>query len=373
MQTGNSPIRAGFAHQLIVLFSTAGLTVSLGQSFSLEKLPELTPGKTKMQNALWLETPLTDQFKTGKQVVVADLKGPAVITMMHFAVAQSHFREPITLLNRDLRLRMFWDNETSPSVDVPLVDFFCDPAGLREEVNTALVNKRRGFNAYFPMPFRKAAKIELVYDGPLQPGDELWHRMPAYSYVMYRSLKKLPRDTAYFHASWRQESLLLGERDYLALDAKGRGKFVGWNVTMRKRRPDGYPVDQNEKFYIDGETVPSVEFQGIEDAFGFSWGFPPEESQFPLTGFHKFLKGAAAYRFFLQDAINFEKSLRVAIGFGEREDPMFRRDYSKPANTMHLSSTVYWYQTEPHAPLPPMPPASERAPAPEEPLQKQTQ
>ena len=66
-------------------------------------------------------------------------------------------------------------------------------------------------------------------------------------------------------------------------------------------RPD-YPVDQNEKFSIDGEARPSIEFQGMEDSFGFSWGFPPTESQFPLTGFFPFYKGAAAYRFFLHDA-----------------------------------------------------------------------
>jgi len=368
MQTENLRVCTGIARYLVIVFLTAGITSALSHALSLEDLPTLTPGKTKAQNALWLETPLTDQFKTGKRVVIADVKGPAVITMMHFALGQSHFREPIKFLNRDLRLRMFWDNETSPSVDVPLVDFFCDPAGLREEVNTALVNKYRGYNAYFPMPFRKSGRVELLYDGEVEPGAELWRLMPAYSYVMYRTMKKLPRDTAYFHASWRQESLLLGKQDYLALDAKGHGKFVGWNVTMRKRRPDGYPVDQNERFYIDGETTPSVEFQGIEDSFGFSWGFPPTECQFPLTGFYKFLKGAAAYRFFLQDAINFEKSLRITIGFGEREHPSFRTEYSKPANMMQLSSTVYWYQTEPHAPLPPMPPAAERTPAAEAPI-----
>ena len=76
-------------------------------------------------------------------------------------------------LNRDVLLRGYWDGETSPSIDCPLVDFFCDPAGLRDEVNTGLVNKRRGFNAWFPMPFHTSARIELVYDGPVAPGEEL--------------------------------------------------------------------------------------------------------------------------------------------------------------------------------------------------------
>jgi hypothetical protein len=59
-----------------------------------------------------------------------------------------HFAMPAVLkLNRDLLLKMYWDGESEPSVDCPLVDFFCDPAGLREEVNTALVNKRLFPNA----------------------------------------------------------------------------------------------------------------------------------------------------------------------------------------------------------------------------------
>jgi hypothetical protein len=265
-------------------------------------------------------------------------------------------------LNRDVCLRMYWDGETSPSVDVPLVDFFCDPAGLRDRVNTALVNKRRGYNTYFPMPFSRSAKIELVYGGALEPGKKLWSAMPAYSYVLWRTLKKVPRDTGYFHACWRQETLLLGKQDYVALEATGKGKFIGWNVTVHSLDGAGYPVDENEKFYVDGETNASVEFQGLEDSFGFSWGFPKSDNFFPLTGYFKFLNGAAAYRFFTQDAIPFEKSLRVAIGFGLHEDPNFRTTYSKPGKSLQFSSTVYWYQLEPHAPLTPVPPAAERAP-----------
>jgi hypothetical protein len=343
-----------------LLTGALGLGTAPSQPLALEGLAKLTPGRTKADNALWIENPLRSRFNSTNRVVVADLSGPAVITMVHFAMPQT------LKLNRDLLLRMYWDGEPTPSVEAPMVDFFCDPAGSREEVNTALVNKRRGWNAYFPMPFRKAARIELAYDGPLPPGDELWKLMPCYSYVMYRTLDPVPEDTGYLHASWRQEGLLLGKEDYLALDAKGRGKFVGWNLTLRLPGRDGYPVDQNEKFYIDGETAASIEFQGIEDSFGFSWGFPPTESQFPLTGFYKFMKGAAAYRFFVQDAIRFEKSLRVMIGFGVNEDPMFRREFSKPGNTLQFSSTVYWYQTEPHAPLPAMQPAAGRAPAPEQ-------
>lgn len=339
------------------------MILTMGQAAGLDAgiadLAQLAPGRTAAQNALWIENPLSARFNTSKRVTVAEIRGPATITMIHFAMPQT------LKLDRDLLLKAYWDGETAPSVDCPLVDFFCDPAGLREEVNTALVNKRRGFNAYFPMPFRTSARIELVYDGPVEPGDKLWSMMPCYSYVMYRTADAIPADSGYFHAHWRQEALLLGTRDYLALDAKGRGKFVGWNVTIRRPGRGGYPVDGNEKFTIDGEETPSIEFQGLEDSFGFSWGFPETESLFPLTGWFPFLKGAVGYRFFINDAICFDNSLRVAIGFGANEDPMFRREFSKPGSQLQLSSVVYWYQEEPHASLPAMPPAVERVPAPE--------
>ncbi len=336
-----------------------------GQTAGPNELTRLDAGRVRAENALWIENPLSARFNTAKRVVVADLKGPAEITMIHFALPQSEVGAPLRRLNRDVILMMTWDGESTPCVAVPLVDFFCDPAGLREEVRTELVNKRRGFNAYFPMPFRKSARIELVYDGPIAPGEALWRIMPCYSYVMYRALEQVPESTGQFHAVWRQESLRLGERDYLALVARGRGKFIGWNATVRLPGRAGYPVDQNEKFFVDGETTASVEFQGMEDSFGFSWGFPPTESQFPLTGYFPFFKGAAAYRFCLRDAITFEKSLRVTIGFGEHEDPSFHRQFSRSGSELQFSTTVYWYQTEPHAPLPPLPTAAERAPAPE--------
>lgn len=355
-----------------LLVLAAGLAGSPTHAQSVpDDLATLTPGRTAAQNALWVENELTARFETTKRIVIADLQGPATITMLHFAMPESHFAEffaaePV-LLNRDLVLKIYWDGEEQPSVDCPLVDFFGDPAGLRrEEYATVLVNKRRGWNAYFPMPFRKSARVELVYDGPLEAGKALWKRMPCYSYVMYRTLDHLPETSGYFHAAWRQEAIPLGQRDYLALDAQGKGKFVGWYVTVRQPESSGYPVDENEKFYLDGESEPSIEFQGLEDSFGFSYGFPESQSLFPLTGYFPYLQGAAAYRFFLQDAISFDKSLHVAIGFGKRENPMFRRQYSEPGSRLQLSSTVYWYQTEPHAPLPTLPPAAERAPAPDD-------
>ncbi len=319
------------------------------------ELARLRPGVTVAENGLWIETPLERRFHSSHRVVIAELSGPGVITMIHFALPERQVVKPKEYaLGRELLLKMYWDGETTPSVDCPLVDFFCDPEGLRERIDTALVNKKRGWNAYFPMPFRKSARVELVYEGPVSPGEELWQLMPCYSYVLVHRVEQLPEDIGYFHAQWRKQLLNLAKEDYVALEAVGQGKFVGWNVTVRLPGRPGYPVDENEKFYIDGASIPSVEFQGIEDSFGFSWGFPPEENFFAHSGWFPFLEGAAAYRFFVADPIYFQKSLKVTIGFGEHEHPLFRQQFGKPGNKLEFTSTCYWYQTEPHAPFPPM-------------------
>jgi hypothetical protein len=330
-------------------------------------LSRLAPGRVRAENGLWIETPPERRFNDNKAVVVADIKGAGVITMIHFALPQLSVADPKYMLNRDTLIQMYWDGEATPSVNVPFVDFFCDPMGQRDVIDSTLVNKKRGWNAYFAMPFRKSAKIALVYEGSEPPGEKLWSMMPCYSYVIWRTLETVAPDQGYFHAQWRQAATLTGKEDYVALEARGRGKFIGWNVTSRIPGSPGCPVDMNEKFYIDGETEPSVEFQGIEDSFGFSWGFPPEgENLFEMTGYWPYLKnGAMAYRWFINDFINFDKSLKITIGYGPNEHPMFREQFSKPGTEIQFSSTCYWYQAEPHAPFPPMLALDKRAAAPD--------
>lgn len=337
---------------VLVGFMGAVVGAEMARVPDLASLPVVEGEPIKMENALWGETPEERQL-LGRKVVIADIKGPAVITMIHFAMPQD------LDLDRGNILRIWWDHEKEPSVLVPLVDFFCDPDGTQERVDSLLVNKRRGWNAYFSMPFAKRALIEMEHDGR--------GPAPCYSYVMYRPLKRWNKELSYFHAYWRHEKLLLGQRDYVALETKGRGKFIGWNVTVRGLPPNdaGYPVDENAKFYVDGELNPSVELMGLEDAFGFSWGFPETANFFPFTGWAPYYKGAYAYRFFIHDAVTFRESLRVTIGFGEREAAWFRETYRRPEYPLEFSSCCYWYQTEPHAPFPTLASYRARRPSPD--------
>jgi hypothetical protein len=87
-----------------------------------------------------------------------DVTGPGVI--QHFWITVTDRTDKGYFVLRDLVLRMYWDDEETPSVEVPLGDFFCNGFGARCNVNSLpiVVNPTGGMNCYFPMPFRKAAK-----------------------------------------------------------------------------------------------------------------------------------------------------------------------------------------------------------------------
>ena len=160
---------------------------------------------------------------------------------------------------------------------------------------------------------------------------------------------------------WRQDTLLLGRASTWRLEAKGDGKFVGWNVTLRQPNGKGIRSMKMRSFISTvNKSLPS-NFKGWKTALALVGGFRRRAPIFRLTGYDPFLNGAATYRFFIQDAIRFEKSLRVSIDFGENEESWLVALFRKPGSELQFSSTVYWYQTEPHAALPAMPSAEERA------------
>lgn len=341
------------------------LTVCV-QGFAAPELPgdisaiyRISDGPTKMVNGLWGENAPEKQFGNGRsRVVIADIKGPGIITMIHFALPQT------LKLNRDTIMRVYWDGEKNPSVQSPLVDFFCDPNGSLDRVDSVLVNKKRGWNCYFPMPFAKSARIELTWENARYPNGN-WAANPCYSYVMYRPLKSIPNDSGYFHAIWRQKTVKMGDgEEYPVFEAQGRGQFIGWNVSVRGAGTpaDGYTVDENEKFYVDGEKEPSIEWQGLEDSFGYSWGFPEQANSFPYTGYQPYNgNGAAAFRFCINDQISFSKSIRFTVGFGKEELKGWKAAFPNQP-PMQFSSVAYWYQTEPHRQFEPMADSRDREP-----------
>jgi hypothetical protein len=124
-------------------------------------------------------------------------------------------------------LRIYWDDEKEPSVEVPVGDFFGMGWGQYAPLNSlaVTVNPGSAFNCYWPMPFRKKCKITMENIST--------ERMILYYQIDY-TLTTVPDDAAYFHAQFRRANPTKGSLYTLADSIKGKGQYVGcylaWGV-----------------------------------------------------------------------------------------------------------------------------------------------
>jgi hypothetical protein len=151
-----------------------------------------------------------------------------------------------------------------------------------------------------------------------------------------------------------------GEGNYVILEARGRGHYVGCNLNIDcfARGADDWYGEGDDMIFVDGDTSPTLHGTGTEDYFGTAWspqrefcapyhGLPLTSGmpEWPWAGKH------SMYRFHIEDPVHFRESIRVTIEHGHANH--LSHDYS---------STAYWYQTEPHAPFPSLPHVAERLP-----------
>lgn len=104
---------------------------------------------------------------------------------------------PDPMIRRNAVLRMYWNQETEPSVNVPLGDFFGQGWGENYNYHSLPLASTpldgRGLVCYFPMPFEDGARIELLN----QSKDDI---ASFYYYIDYES-HTIPLESAgTFHA-----------------------------------------------------------------------------------------------------------------------------------------------------------------------------
>ena len=280
----------------------------------------------------------------GETAVLAEIEGPAAIHHIWVTISAEAF------YGRKIVLRMYWDGEDDPSVEAPIGDFFGVGHGLNRNLSSLAIacsSEGRARNCYWYMPFRRSARITATNQGQNTVG-------AFYYYIDYRELPELEAGVPYFHAQYRQEMPCAPGKNYLILDAEGRGHYVGCNLSILQRAM-GWWGEGDDMIYVDGEEFPSLHGTGSEDYFSDAWGMREDENLFygcPLQE-PDFKTGSKAtvYRHHIPDPIPFEKSLRVTIEHGH-------------ANNLSdfYSSVAYWYQSEPHRAFPALPPVEERLP-----------
>ena len=133
---------------------------------------------------------------------------------------------------RQLVLRMYWDDEKIPSVEVPVGDFFANGWCQRCNVTSLpiAVNPAGGFNSYWEMPFRKRACITVENLSP--------DPINGFYYQIDYTLTDVPNDRAYFHAQWRRSNPLpYGEVAYPARRRTGAGTLRRYLFSLGGQQP----------------------------------------------------------------------------------------------------------------------------------------
>lgn len=296
-------------------------------------------------------------IEPGATVDIADIQGSGAI---------QHIWMTPTKLWRLAILRVYWDDQTWPSIECPLGDFFASARNSFAQITSVpvCVNPGAAFNCYWQMPFRKRCRMTVT--------NLHWERMSLYYQIDY-TLTDVPDDAAYFHAQWRRTNPVPYKQVHTILDGvTGRGQYVGtyvfWSVN-----DCGWWGEGEVKFYIDDDNeYPTICGTGTEDYFCGSYDFNPGNPYLqsgkpeayttfttPYAGLHQIIlpdgmyssqTQFGLYRWHIPDPIRFERRLKATVqclGWALDRKYLPRQD--------DVTSVAYWYQTLPTAAFPQLP------------------
>lgn len=322
-------------------------------------------------------------IKPNETSVIADITNCGIIRHIWCTIGTDE-----EYFARKIVLRMYWDNEKNPSVEVPIGDFFGIGHGIiknfTSEPLTMSPQDGRAFNCFFPMPFSHRALITIT--------NECTCSINFYYYIDYEEYDRIDDNYGRFHAQWRREKNtnggaplnalekkagppeppwypeiwtsknVTGEGNYIILEAEGKGHYVGCNLNIDcfERQANDWYGEGDDMIFIDGEFwPPSLHGTGTEDYFNTAF-CPKQEFNAPYHGITLYSGDKVGwqwggknslYRFHIKDPIHFNKSIKVTIEHGHNN--LLSNDYS---------STAYWYQIEPHKEFPLFPSIEERLP-----------
>ncbi|MBN1132277.1 MAG: DUF2961 domain-containing protein [Bacteroidales bacterium] len=290
------------------------------------------------------------RIEAGATFTMAEIEGPGAIQHI-WMTPSGNWRFTI--------IRIYWDDETEPSVECPVGDFFGMGWGEYAKLTSLAVNVNpgSGFNCYWTMPFRKKCRITMEN---ISEADAMY----LYYQIDY-VLSDVPDDAAYLHARFRRSNPDINSIHTILDGVKGKGHYVGtylaWQVNNNRWWGEG-----EIKFYLDGDKeFPTICGTGTEDYFCGSYNFENqkehcyEEYNTPYAGLHQVIRPDGLYdsqqrfgmyRWHIKDPVRFEKEIRVTIqDLGWRSEGKYLKQQSD------ISSVVFWYQTEPHKTFPALP------------------
>ncbi len=298
----------------------------------------------------------------GQSIEVFNQKGAGMVSHIWFTIAA---QSPFHL--KELVLRMYWDGNAKPSVEVPVGDFFGLNLGdyVLYESEYLSCSPGKSLNCYFAMPYRAGARMTVTNEGTQNIGS-------FYSNIDFLAVDALPADTLYFHAQYRQVTPHVaikgpdgktpvnpdGKHNHVYCEARGRGHLMGVTLGV-VQNSEFWMGEGDDMIFIDDETKPLIVGTGSEDYFLGSWNFGGRDGA-KAFAYHQY--GAqliqspervggryCCYRFHGDNPVTFMKYLKHTMEHGHGND---RAD--------NYYSCCYWYQDKPYTDFPTLPTAASR-------------
>lgn len=335
--------------------------------------PRALPGRGGATGGGRKGRPCLASWPAGARAVLFDQAGPGVVRRLWCTLlpgAHHHLRNVI--------LRMWWDGQAHPSVEVPLGDFFGLPHGRAVSFASELVSAQsgRGLNCWIPMPFATHARIEVEND----TGEEL----PFFFYEVDATVGDEVTDACgRFHALFSRLNPCPMHQDFPILPTiRGRGVFLGAVLGVRDRLKVGWFGEGEVKIHLDDDAdLPSLVGTGLEDWVGSAWGLEACHDRWQGAPLVDKVNGYyTLYRWHVPDPVYFQSSIRVSvqqIGYGNRGEfvaalgsravfhpaagPQSSLERTYVEREDDWSAVAYWYQVGPSTPLPPLPDRAARS------------
>ncbi len=192
---------------------------------------------------------------------------------------------------RKLVLRMYWDGQKTPAVEVPLGDFFGAGLGtlryfqsLAVSINPSMTEGDfDGVTSYLPMPFEHGARIHPVEnDGNIKD-------FVLFCHVEYEQYApgQLASNAGRLHAQWRRVAKTViplgihkdaaensekdrnttGDDNYVILETRGQGSYIGLFLTVDNSQ-GGWYGEGDDMIFVDGlKWPPTYPGTGHEEVF----------------------------------------------------------------------------------------------------------
>ena len=160
-------------------------------------------------------------IQPGETKIIMNVRGAGIVQRMWMSGTIARNAEQ----RRAVVINMYWDDAEKPAVSAPIGDFFGVGLGMMAKFDNELFSNPEGrsFNFTIPMPYRKAAKIEIVNESSSQV--LFWFD------INYLEMERVPDDALYFHAFWSRDLKTTLGKDFEILPGlEGTGRYLGTNV-----------------------------------------------------------------------------------------------------------------------------------------------